>query len=203
MKGTDVDAGTYSVTVSGTDGNDMAFTKTVSITVNKKNQDNYQITNNTNYPFQLNQEIAITTSGNDSGENETYTITNGNSVAQIVGNKFKLLSSGTFTLEATVAGNTNYNSKTVTKQITVSQLPTQNPPVSITSNDSFMYGDTYTPSYSGGQGSGAVSWTIENDNGTGAALSNGKVTVAGVGTFTIKVTKAGTKIGRASCRERV
>ncbi len=203
VKGTDLDAGTYSVTVSGTDGNDMAFTKTVSITVNKKNQDNYQITNQANYPFQLNQEIVITTSGNDSGENETYTITNGNSVAQIVGNKFKLLSSGTFTLEATVAGNTNYNSKTVTKQITVSQLPTQNPPVSITSNDSFMYGDTYTPSYSGGQGSGAVSWSIENDNGTGAALSNGKVTVTGVGTFTIKVTKAGTSSYQESTATKV
>ena len=99
VKGTNLDAGTYSVTVSGTDGNDMPFTKTVSITVNKKNQDNYQITNNANYPFQLNQEINITTTGNDSGESETYTITNGNSVAQISGTKFKLLSSGTFTLE--------------------------------------------------------------------------------------------------------
>ena len=203
VKGTDLDAGTYSVSVSGTDGNGMAFSKTATITVNKKDQNNYQITNNANYPFQLNQEIAITTSGNDSGENETYTITNGNSVAQIVGNKFKLLSAGTFTLQATVAGNTNYNSKTVTKQITVSQLPTQNPPVSITSKDSFMYGETYTPSYSGGQGSGAVSWSIENDNGTGAALSNGKVTVTGVGTFTIKVTKAGTSSYQESTATKV
>ncbi len=203
VKGTDLDAGTYSVTVSGTDGNDMPFTKTVSITVAKKNQDNYQITNQANYPFQLNQEINITTTGNDSGENETYTITNGNSVAQIVGNKFKLLSAGTFTLQATVGGNTNYNSKTVTKQITVSQLPTQNPPVSITSKDSIMYGETYTPTYSGGQGSGAVSWTIENDNGTGAALSNGKITVTGVGTFTIKVTKAGTSSYQASTATKV
>ncbi len=203
VKGADLDAGTYSVSVSGTDGNGMAFSKTATITVNKKDQNNYQITNNANYPFQSNQEIAITTSGNDSGENETYTITNGNSVAQIVGNKFKLLSAGTFTLQATVAGNTNYNSKTVTKQITVSQLPTQNPPVSITSNDSIMYGDTYTPSYSGGQGSGAVSWTIESDNGTGAALSNGKVTVTGVGTFTIKVTKAGTSSYQASTATKV
>ena len=203
VKGADLDAGTYSVTVSGKDGNGVDFTKTVSITVAKKNQDNYQITNSSNYSLQVNQEINITTTGNDSGENETYTITNGNSVAQIVGNKFKLLSAGTFTLQATVAGNTNYNSKTVTKQITVSQLPTQNPPVSITSNDSFMYGDTYTPSYSGGQGSGAVSWSIENDNGTGAALSNGKVTVTGVGTFTIKVTKAGTSSYQESTATKV
>ena len=203
VKGNDLDAGTYSVTVSGKDGNGVDFTKTVSITVAKKNQDNYQITNSANYALQVNQEINITTTGNDSGENETYTITNGNSVAQIVGNKFKLLSSGTFTLEATVAGNTNYNSKTVTKQITVSQLPTQNPPVSITSKDSIMYGETYTPSYSGGQGSGAVSWSIENDNGTGAALSNGKVTVTGVGTFTIKVTKAGTSSYQESTATKV
>ena len=203
VKGADLDAGTYSVTVLGTDGNDMPFTKTVSITVAKKNQDNYQITNQANYSFQLNQEITITTTGNDSGENETYTITSGNSVAQIVGNKFKLLSAGTFTLQATVGGNTNYNSKTVTKQITVSQLPTQNPPVSITSKDSIMYGETYTPSYSGGQGSGAVSWSIENDNGTGAALSNGKVTVTGVGTFTIKVTKAGTSSYQESTATKV
>ncbi len=203
VKGADLDAGPYSVTVSGKDGNDVDFTKTVSITVAKKNQDNYQITNSANYALQVNQEINITTTGNDSGENETYTITNGNSVAQIVGNKFKLLSAGTFTLQATVGGNTNYNSKTVTKQITVSQLPTQNPPVSITSNASMTYGETYTPSYSGGQGSGAVSWTIENDNGTGAALSNGKVTVTGVGTFTIKVTKAGTSSYQESTATKV
>ncbi len=203
VKGADLDAGTYSVTVSGKDGNGVDFTKTVSITVAKKNQDNYQITNSSNYSLQVNQEINITTTGNDSGENETYTITNGNSVAQIVGNKFKLLSAGTFTLQATVGGNTNYNSKTVTKQITVSQLPTQNPPVSITSKDSIMYGETYTPSYSGGQGSGAVSWSIETDNGTGAVLSNGKVTVTGVGTFTIKVTKAGTSSYQESTATKV
>ncbi len=204
VKGADLDAGTYSVTVSGKDGNGVDFTKTVSITVAKKNQDNYQITNSANYSLQVNQEINITTTGNDSGENETYTITNGNSVAQISNStKFKLLSAGTFTLQATVAGNTNYNSKTVTKQITVSQLPTQNPPVSITSKDSIMYGETYTPSYSGGQGSGAVSWSIENDNGTGAALSNGKVTVTGVGTFTIKITKAGTSSYQESTATKV
>ena len=203
VKGNDLDAGTYSVTVSGTDGNDMAFTKTVSITVDKKDQ-NYQITNSANYSLQVNQEIAITTSGNESGGSETYSITNGNTVAQISnGNKFKILDSGTFTLEATVAGNTNYNSKTVTKQITISQLPTQNPPVSITSKDSMMYGDTYTPSYSGGQGSGAVSWKIESDNGTGAVLNNGSVKVTGIGSFTLKVTKAGTSSYQESSATKV
>ncbi|NBJ65368.1 hypothetical protein D5266_09295, partial [bacterium c-19] len=204
VKGNDLDAGTYSVTVSGTDGNDMAFTKTVSITVDKKDQNNYQITNSANYPLQVNQEIAITTSGNESGGSETYSITSGNTVAQISnGNKFKILDSGTFTLEATVAGNTNYNSKTVTKQITISQLPTQNPPVSITSKDSMMYGDTYTPSYSGGQGSGAISWKIESDNGTGAVLNNGSVKVTGIGSFTLKVTKAGTSSYQESSATKV
>ena len=204
VKGNDLDAGTYSVTVSGTDGNDMAFTKTVSITVAKKDQNNYQITNSANYPLQVNQEIAITTSGNESGGSETYSITNGNTVAQISnGNKFKILDSGTFTLEATVAGNTNYNSKTVTKQIIISQLPTQNPPVSITSKDSMMYGDTYTPSYSGGQGSGAISWKIESDNGTGAVLNNGSVKVTGIGSFTLKVTKAGTSSYQESSATKV
>ena len=52
VKGNDLDAGTYSVSVSGTDGNGMAFSKTATITVNKKDQNNYQITNNANYPFQ-------------------------------------------------------------------------------------------------------------------------------------------------------
>ncbi|NBJ65296.1 hypothetical protein D5266_08915, partial [bacterium c-19] len=204
VKGNDLDAGTYSVTVSGTDGNDMAFTKTVSITVAKKDQNNYQITNSANYPLQVNQEIAITTSGNESGGSETYSITSGNTFAQISnGNKFKILDSGTFTLEATVAGNTNYNSKTVTKQITISQLPTQNPPVSITSKDSMMYGDTYTPSYSGGQGSGAISWAIESDNGTGAVLNNGSIKVTGIGSFTLKVTKAGTSSYQESSATKV
>ncbi|MCI9293531.1 MAG: hypothetical protein HFF02_09625, partial [Erysipelotrichaceae bacterium] len=116
VKGSDLDAGTYNITVSGKDANQMDFTKTIQIVVGKANQDNYQITNNANYNFQTNQEIAITTSGNESGENETYTITNGNSIAQISNtNKFQMLSAGTFTLEATVQGNQNYNPKTVTK----------------------------------------------------------------------------------------
>lgn len=204
VKGTDLNAGTYSVSVSGTDANGMAFSKTVSIAVAKKDQNNYQITNNTNYSFQLNQEINITTSGNDSGESETYTITNGTNVAQISNTtKFKMLDSGTFTLEATVGGNTNYNAKTVSKQITISQLPTQNPPVSITSQSSMVYGDTYSPSYSGGQGSGAISWSIENDNGTGAVISNGTITVTGVGSFTLKVTKAGDTNVQASSDTKV
>ena len=51
-------SGTYSVTVSGKDGNGVDFTKTVSITVAKKNQDNYQITNSSNYSLQVNQEMS-------------------------------------------------------------------------------------------------------------------------------------------------
>ncbi|MCI9292157.1 MAG: hypothetical protein HFF02_02510, partial [Erysipelotrichaceae bacterium] len=191
VKGSDLDAGTYNITVSGKDANQMDFTKTVQIVVGKANQDNYQITNNANYNFLSNQEIAITTSGNESGENETYSIINGHTVAQISNtNKFKMLSAGTFTLEATVAGNNNYNSKTVTKQITLSQLPTQTNPIKISSGDSMMYGNTYTPTSTGGTGSGNVTWTIENDSGTGASLNNGSIRVTGVGTFTLKVTKA-------------
>ncbi len=170
----------------------MDFTKTVQIIVDKADQNNYQITNNANYNFQSNQEVLITTTGNEGGESETYTITNGNSIAQISNtNKFKMLNSGTFTLEATVAGNNNYNSKTVTKQITLSQLPTQTNPIKISSGDSVMYGNTYTPTSTGGTGSVAVSWSIENDSGTGATLNNGSIKVTGVGTFTLKVTKAG------------
>ena len=204
VKGNDLDAGTYSISVSGTDGNGVSFSKTVSITVAKKDQNNYQITNQANYPLQVNQEINITTTGNDSGENEAYTVTSGSNVAQISNTvKFKLLSSGTFTLEATVNGNKNYNPKTVTKQITVSQLPVQNPPVSITSQSSMTYGDTYHPSYSGGQGSGVVSWSISNDNGTGAVLNNGSIKVTGVGSFTLTVTKAGDGNVQASSDSQV
>lgn len=190
VKDADLTAKTYTLTISGTDGNGMSFSKEISIVVGKADQNNYQITNLSNYPFQANQKITITTSGNDSKENETYTITSGNSVAQINGNQFELLSSGTFTLSATVDGNTNYNAKTVTKQITIAQLPTQNPPIQISSADSMMYGDTYRPAYQGGQGSGAVSWSIDNDNGTGAVLNNGTISVNGVGSFTLTVTKA-------------
>ena len=204
VKGTDLDAGTYNITVTGTDGNDVAFNKTVSITVNKKDQNNYQITNQSNYSLQVNKEIMITTTGNESGESETYTITSGNQFAQISNvTKFKMLDSGTFTLEATVSGNKNYNEKTVSKQITISPLPTQNPPVSITSTDSMTYGDTYTATYSGGQGSGAVSWSIENDNGTGASVNGSTVKVKGVGTFTLKVTKAGSSSYQESTDTKV
>ncbi len=192
VNGSDLDADTYDITVSGKDANQMDFTKTVQIVVGKADQNNYQITNNANYSFTSNQEVAITTSGNESGGNETYSITNGNTVAQISnGNKFKILTSGTFTLEATVAGNNNYNSKTVTKQITLSQLPTQTNPIKISSEDSMIYGNTYTPTSTGGTGSGNVTWTIENDSGTGAILNNGSIKVTGIGTFTLKVTKAG------------
>ena len=204
VKGNDLDAGTYSISVSGTDGNGVSFSKSVSITVAKKDQNNYQITNHANYPLQINQEINITTTGNDSGENEAYTVTSGSNVAQISNTvKFKLLNSGTFTLQATVGGNKNYNPKTVTKQITVSQLPVQNPAISITSNTSMTYGDTYHPSYSGGQGSGAVSWSIESDNGTGAVLNNGIIKVTGVGSFTLTVTKAGDGNVQASSDSQV
>ncbi len=192
VKGNDLDGGTYNVTVSGKDTNDAKFTKSVQIVVGKRNQDNYQITNEANYKFQTNQDITITTFGNESGENETYTITNGNSIAQISNtNKFQMLSAGTFTLEATVQGNQNYNPKTVTKQITLSQLPTQTNPIKISSGDSMIYGNTYTPTSTGGTGSGNVSWVIENDSGTGAILNNGSIKVTGIGTFTLKVTKAG------------
>ncbi len=188
----DLSANTYKILIQVKDAHNQKFTQEVNVTVNKANQDNYQITNNANYPLQMNQEIAITTSGNESGGNEIYTIINGNNVAQISnGNKFKILTTGTFTLQAVVDGNANYNSKTVTKQITISALPTQTNPIKISSKDSMIYGDTYMPTYTGGTGSGHVSWAIENDSGTGAVLNNGSITVTGVGTFTLKVTKNG------------
>jgi len=194
-----LNAGTYHVKVSGTDANQMPFAKEVEIVVEKADQDNYQITNAADYPLKVNQEIAIQTSGNDSHEAETFSITNGTGIAQITnGNRFTMLKDGTFTLTATVAGNNNYHSKTVTKEITISKLPAQNPKITITSSDRMTYGDTYTPTYSGGQGDGAFTWSIENDNGTGAKIQNGKISVTGIGTFTLKAEKAGTASLQAS-----
>ncbi len=203
VKGSNLNAGTYNITISGTDGNNMPFNKDVSIVVGKANQDNYQITNDANYSFRANQEIAITTSGNESGGSETFTIISGTAAQISSGNKFKILNSGNFTLQATVAGNTNYNDKTVTKTITISELPMQSPAISINSSDSMMYGDTYRPTSSGGQGSGAVSWSIESDNGTGAVLSGGTIKVTGVGSFTLKVTKAGDSNVQSSSDSKV
>ncbi len=123
----------------------------------------------------------------------------------ITGNELKAkkrIPAGTYTLRIKITDNADETfMDTIT--ITISKLPTQNPPIKITSKDSMMYGDSYTASYSGGQGSGAVTWAIENDNGTGATVNNGVVKVTGIGSFTLKVTKAGTSSYQESTDTKV
>ncbi len=116
------------VTVRATRPEDALYTKTTAeytLTIKKADQDEFAFTDSTPdeliYSFSNTYDTIKVEGGKVEGENTiTYTITSGNNVAEVVdGNKIKTLTSGVFTLEASIAGNDFYNTKTISKEFTV------------------------------------------------------------------------------------
>lgn len=96
-----------------------------TLTIEKADQDGFKFTDSTpnelTYSFSDTYDTIKVEGGKVEGENViTYTVTNGNDVAEVVdGNKIKTLKSGKFALDVKIAGNDCYNEKTISKEFTV------------------------------------------------------------------------------------
>lgn len=130
--------------------------------------------------------LAIT--GGKSTGDVTFTVPDGNGVLTVSGSTATIVGAGTVTVTATKAGDDNYNaSNTATREITIGKAAQT---ISIGAVTDKKYGDAaFTLTTSGGAGTGAITFTVPDDNGV-LTLSGNTATIVGAGTVTVTATKA-------------
>ncbi|MEP0365873.1 MAG: Ig-like domain-containing protein [Cyclobacteriaceae bacterium] len=179
------DAGTYEITVSGgSDDNYELSYVSGSLTIAKADQaitfaaiDDVDIINGS----------AVTLSAFSTSELDiTYTLVQGD--GSIAGDVLTVNGTGTYGVEASQAGNDNYNAAISVSQIfnvTDSQKTEQT--ITFESLEDKVYGDVFTL---GAQASSGLSVSYSVASGP-ATLSGGEVSITGVGSITIVATQAG------------
>lgn len=130
--------------------------------------------------------LAIT-SGKSTGD-VTFTVPDDNGVLTLSGSTATIIGAGTVTVTANKAGDGNYNaSNTATREITIGKAAQT---ISIGAVTGKKYGDApFTLTASGGSGTGAITFTVPDDNGV-LTLSGSTATIIGAGTVTVTATKA-------------
>ena len=84
----------------------------------------------------------------------------------------------------------NYEDFTITLNVTLTEKDDQKP-LTITGAGSVVYGQTLTLTTSGGNGNGAVTYTVTNGTGEATIDATGKLTPVKVGKVKVSATKAG------------
>ena len=115
-----IDAGTYTVTVTGTGNYSGEVNQTPSYTISKADQAALSITSSG--PATFGQNYTLTTSGGSGSGAVTFTVTDGTDVATIEGSTLTPIKTGTVTVTAVKAGDNNYNDGTsVSATITINK----------------------------------------------------------------------------------
>lgn len=118
--GDSINAGTYTVTVTGTGNYSGTATSQPTYTINKADQAALSITSSGPATFGL--TYTLTTSGGSGNGAVTFTVTNGTDVATVSGNTLTPTKAGTVTVTAVKAGDNNYNDGTsVSVTITINK----------------------------------------------------------------------------------
>ena len=187
--------GVATITISKA-GNDLydSASITVTLTVNKANQTAIAMSNKTEVyagaSFDLATLFAVT-GGTTSGA-IGYTVTNGTGEGTLSGTILTVTKAGTFTIEATMAGNGLYNAVSTTATLTVNKA--NQAAIAMTGKTETYAGATFDIvtlfAVTGGTTSGAIGYTVTNGTGEGT-LSGTILTVTKAGTFTIEATMAG------------
>ena len=187
------DTTAYSLTVkySGDGKYEGSVSSDINFTFSKQEQDSIQITGlDTSYTYGVSQITLGTTGGSNAGGAVTY-ISSNTDVATVSNDKVTIVGVGTFTITATLAGDSTYNSVSVTSS-TVTVSKGNQAAIQITGlNTTYTYGaGQITLGTTGGSNAGGtVTYTSNNTNV--AVVSDNKITIVGWGTFTITATLAG------------
>lgn len=105
-----IDAGTYTVTVTGTGSYSGEASSKPTYTISKADQAALSITSSG--PATFGQNYTLTTSGGSGNGAVTFTVTKGTDVATIEGSTLTPTKAGTVTVTAVKAGDNNYNDGT-------------------------------------------------------------------------------------------
>lgn len=179
------DVGDYEITVSG--GNDDNYEMTYisgSLAIARADQ---AITFAAIDDIDIANVSIITLNATSTSELDVvYTLVQGD--GSIAGNVLTVASTGTYIVEASQAGNDNYNAALSVSQIfnvTDSQKADQT--ITFESLDDKVYGDVFTLGASASSGL-SVSYSVASGPAT---LTDGEVNITGVGSITIVATQAG------------
>lgn len=117
--GDSINAGTYTVTVTGKGNYSGTASSKPSYTIQKADQAALSITSG---PATYGQNYVLTTSGGSGSGVVTFTVTDGTDVATIEGSTLTPIKTGTVTVTAVKAGDNNYNDGTsVSATITINK----------------------------------------------------------------------------------
>lgn len=118
--GESINAGTYTVTVTGKGNYSGTATSKPTYTISKADQAALSITSSG--PATFGQNYTLTTSGGSGSGAVTFTVTDGTDVATIEGSTLTPIKTGTVTVTAVKAGDNNYNDGTsVSATITINK----------------------------------------------------------------------------------
>lgn len=118
--GDSINAGTYTVTVTGTGNYSGTATSQPTYTITKADQAAMSITSSG--PATFGQNYTLTTSGGSGSGTVTFTVTDGTGAATVSGNTLTPTKAGTVTVTAVKAGDNNYNDGTsVSVTITINK----------------------------------------------------------------------------------
>ena len=185
--------GTCTVTATkAADTNYKVATATVDVTVAQADQATLTAIA-TPASISVNGTSELTTSGGTGTGTVSYAVTAGASYCSISGSTLTGLAGGTCTVTATKAADANYKAATSTVDVTVAKLAQMPALVAEATPSTIQYGHSAVLTYSGGSGSGAVTWAVAagTDHCT---VSGATVTGTAPGTCWVTVTKAGDSI---------
>ena len=167
---------TYSASTSGNQ----------TLTVTKANQ--AALTLNTTTPLTYNQSETLSVTGGTTGGTVTYNLLSG--PCTILGNQLTANSgTGSCTLTATMAGDTNYNDVTSTPATTVNLQKANQAALTLTGVPaSAAYNSMFTVIPGGGSSSNPL---VVSTTGVCTAAGNDITMTSGTGTCTVKVNRAG------------
>ena len=135
--------------------------------------------------------LTLSTSGGSGSGAVSYVVTNGTATGcAISASVLSATSAGTCLVTATKAADSNYNAaSSVLKTVTFAKASQS--ALTVTST-SATYGDSLQLAYSGGSGTGAVTFTIAaSGTASGCSINSGVLTALSAGTCIVKVSVAG------------
>ena len=132
--------------------------------------------------------IIVSVLGGSGSGTVTSTVSSGTANCSLTSGVVSARAVGSCTLTVTKDGDTFYQQETATFTLTFSRaLPTQG---SLTSPTTGTAGSGINLSFSGGSGTGAISYTIASAGSAGCSISNGVLTAATAGKCIVTITRA-------------
>lgn len=176
--GDSINAGTYTVTVTGKGNYSGEATNKPSYTITKADQAALSIISSG--PATFGQNYVLTTSGGSGSGAVTFTVSNGTGAATVNGNILTPSKAGTVTVTAVKAGDNNYNDGTsVSATITINKGTYNGTKTAAGSVLANWSGEVTLPAIPDGASYGTPTYTGSDGAVTGLSITGGKLSYMG------------------------